>query len=841
MMSKNNIPLPDQDACCFPVSGSRSQPDLKRKGASSFLVWVLASTAFSCCAAQAADPKKQTRPVVHHNAGKAAPVVPVRSKAARARRATAREALESESMQVTAHHVPHGAVTTVSSEALADAVPGTNPLKVLARQPGVMFQSDDPQGMDTWSTQFYMHGFLQNQIGMTLDGIPLGDQEFHTFNGLNSVNAISAENVGRMDVSMGAGAESVASTSNLGGAVEYVSSDPKHKAGGLASQTFGSNSGFHTFLRMDSGDLNKSGTRFYVSYMRNSQDKWKGGGDQFGQQVNAKFVQPIGERSSISSFFDYNLTQSYLYQDMSFDMLKNGGYGIDNFYGTPNAYKKAYLSALSANGLPGGALPAGYSKMSDPWDASYYDGALVERDYLGGLKANLALTDRLRWESVVYGHGQYLRGTWANPYVSSPNGAPLIDQATVTHSQRFGFTSALHYQIAHNDISGGVWYENFHTDVGRFGYQEPLLSDVESGKAKPVNSVGELPDPYATLWGQNLNSNSFTAFVQDTYHVLPNLSLHFGFKSLLQTVRGGQYANDESYTGVGQIAGGSITTAKAFLPHISGDWHFLKHHELYFDIAENVKSYPVQAFKEGASPFSVSQSAYNQLLQNGGLKPETDWNFAVGYRFTHKYALASVHAYRTNFHNRLQQVTSGSIVNPVSTVANVGGVTMNGVDAGLTLMPVKGLSLYNSISYNHATYDNNVTEAGTTYHIKGQQIVAYPRFMYKASLAYEWRNFSAHLDTQFLGTRNYSYTGDMKIPSYWIETLGARYRFGNLGKYSRSLDFVQNLTFEFNVYNLTNTKYISTMGETGVPMSGDYQSFLVGAPRQYYGTLKAEF
>lgn len=204
-MSKNNIPSPDQDACCFPVSGSRSQPDLKRKGASSFLVWVLASTAFSCCAAQAADPKKQTRPVVHHNPGKAAPVAPVRSKAARARRATAREALESESMQVTAHHVPHGAVTTVSSEALADAVPGTNPLKVLARQPGVMFQSDDPQGMDTWSTQFYMHGFLQNQIGMTLDGIPLGDQEFHTFNGLNSVNAISAENVGRMDVSMGAG------------------------------------------------------------------------------------------------------------------------------------------------------------------------------------------------------------------------------------------------------------------------------------------------------------------------------------------------------------------------------------------------------------------------------------------------------------------------------------------------------------------------------------------------------------------------------------------------------------------------------------------------------------
>lgn len=64
------------------------------------------------------------------------------------------------------------------------------------------------------------------------------------------------------------------------------------------------------------------------------------GGDQFGQQVNAKFVQPIGERSSISSFFDYNLTQSYLYQDMSFDMLKNGGYGIDNFTARPTPIRK---------------------------------------------------------------------------------------------------------------------------------------------------------------------------------------------------------------------------------------------------------------------------------------------------------------------------------------------------------------------------------------------------------------------------------------------------------------------------------------------------------------------
>ncbi|MBB2202123.1 TonB-dependent receptor [Gluconacetobacter tumulisoli] len=748
-------------------------------------------------------------------------------------------AVDAEAIDAVGHHIAHGTQNVISADMLARAVPGTNPLQVLATQPGVSFVSDDPQGLNTWSNQFYMHGFMQNQIGMTLDGIPLGDQQYHSYNGLNSIAAISSENVGRMDVSMSAGAESIASTSNLGGSVEYYSSDPKMKGGATIAQTFGSNDMFHTYIRGDSGALNQSGTRFYVSYMRNDTNKWKGGGNMFMQQVNAKFLQPIGESSKFSMYFDWSDLDQYAYQDMSFDMLKNGGYRIDNFVGTPNAYAKAYNSALNANGL-GGSLPPGYSKMSDPWDASYYDGATVERDYLGGANLDLLLTDRLRWVSVVYGQGEYGRGTWASPYMSSPSGAPLIDQITVPKTQRFGFSSSLHYDIAHNHIRGGIWYENYHVDVGRYAYNEPVL-----GQGEPINSLGSLPLPFATLWAQTFNSNSFTAFVQDTYNVLPNVALHFGFKSQLQTVTAGQTGNLPSYTGTDAIAAGSVTTAKAFLPHISGDWHFLRHNELFFDVSENVQSFPIAGYKQGPSPFAVTQSAYNQMQANGGLKPQTDWNYAVGYRYNDRYVQASLYAYHTDFSNRMQQITSGSITNPVSTVANVGSVTMNGVDAGLTITPITGLALYNSISYDHATYGDNLTQISggqaTTYALKGQQVVNYPRFMYKASLSYRWRHADVHVDTNYMGTRNFSYTGDMRTPGYWLESLGARYHFGDMGKYNRTFGFMKNLTFEFNVYNLTNTKYIATTGENGNPMMGDYQSFLVGAPRQYYGTLRAEF
>jgi iron complex outermembrane receptor protein len=44
-----------------------------------------------------------------------------------------------------------------------------------------------------------------------------------------------------------------------------------------------------------------------------------------------------------------------------------------------------------------------------------------------------------------------------------------------------------------------------------------------------------------------------------------------------------------------------------------------------------------------------------------------------------------------------------------------------------------------------------------------------------------------------------------------------------------------------DVYNLANARYISITGETGNPLSGDYQTFQIGAPRMIYASLKANF
>jgi iron complex outermembrane receptor protein len=63
------------------------------------------------------------------------------------------------------------------------------------------------------------------------------------------------------------------------------------------------------------------------------------------------------------------------------------------------------------------------------------------------------------------------------------------------------------------------------------------------------------------------------------------------------------------------------------------------------------------------------------------------------------------------------------------------------------------------------------------------------------------------------------------------------YRFTDLG-------FVKDLTLQGSVTNATDELYISTIGSNGfvnADPSGTTQTLLVGAPQQYFVTLKARF
>ncbi|MBB2169427.1 TonB-dependent receptor [Gluconacetobacter aggeris] len=712
-------------------------------------------------------------------------------------------------------------MTSVTRTMMQQSVPGTSPLKVLSQLPGVLYQSADPFGAYEYSSQMFMRGFNQSQLGFTLDDIPLGDQQFNNYNGLSVTRSIISDDVGGVDVSQGAGAIDVASTSNLGGAIQIRSIDPSHVRGGTVAQTFGSNSTMRTYARFESGDLNPTGTRFYVAYARLNGNLWKGGGYDHSDQVNAKLVQPLARGSSLKLFFDWSSIQQFDYQDMTKNWLNTVGPNLANYY--PD-YTAAYNAAR-------GTYPAPLQKTNDPFDAAYYAGTANRTDYLGGLTLDENLSETLNWKTTLYGHANNGYSTWTTPYMPSPNGAPLSQRIQTPNVARGGFQSAVTWKIARHAVNAGVWYEYGNFNEGRYFSEAPLLGQGTLGNPTtgfPADKV------FATAWQEAFSTRTFVFHLQDTYKVTDNLTINAGFKSMIVNSGNSVPTQDGTINGT-RVAQGHLEASNAFLPQVSANWRFLPHNELFFDVSHNMRTFPLDGYgtNVSATPWTASQASF-QATRNT-LKPETDWVYEGGYRYTSPLISALASLYRVNFSNRLQLITSQAGINPVTAVQNVGGVTTNGAEASVTLRPVRGLSIYNSFSYAHSTYDQNVMTATGPQPTRGKLVPNYPQFMYKGNISYAIGNFDAHVDGTYLSRRELTYTNDLRVPGYFLMNFGMRYHFGQVGPF-------KGLTASFNVYNLTNKTYIATTNELGNNfVNTDFNYFLMGAPRQFFGTVSADF
>src|SRR5580704_9907059 len=129
-----------------------------------------------------------------------------------------------EELVVTATQATRSAVS-ISGAETQKVLPGLSPLKAIEALPGVVFETADPWGNNEQNESLFVHGFATQQLGYTMDHVPLGDQQYGNYNGLSVSRALTSENVDHVVLASGAGGLGVASTSNLGGAIETFSLD----------------------------------------------------------------------------------------------------------------------------------------------------------------------------------------------------------------------------------------------------------------------------------------------------------------------------------------------------------------------------------------------------------------------------------------------------------------------------------------------------------------------------------------------------------------------------------------------------------------------------------------
>jgi len=733
---------------------------------------------------------------------------------------------------------------SIDNTSMLEAAPGTSPIEVLSRLPSVSVTTADPYGTYEWALRISVRGFNQNQLGFTLDDVPLGDMSYGNLNGLHISRALVNENMGRTVLSQGTGALETASNSNLGGTVQFYSADPLDKRGFDIHQTFGSFNGMRTFGRFDSGTLGGR-TRFYIDGVYQRADKWKGHGD-IGQnyyQFNTKLTTQVGSKGLFTFFADYSNRREVDYQDLNKVWTKKLGYNWDNY----GDWGKSIQAAFAYDGI--GNYPSPVSSLAaneDQVDAAYYGGSGLRKDFLTYVSYKTAITNHLMWKTTLYGHTNNGRGLWFTPYLPTYDASytpvsPISLRTSEYGIARGGFVTSLAYESGRNKVEGGVWFEDESFDLARKFYSTSVAS--------PLHSLYDFPsNPFYTQWAFTFKTTVYQIHVQDAFKINNALTVSAGFKTQ-ETNTDGKL--NSFNTGLPLLAPtataanysqGSLQSGKPFLPQFGANWKINKSNEIFADVAYNVRAYQAGGPGFGNSPWGTNQTGFEYLKHH--LNPETSWSEEVGYRIFGSKGIAQANYFHVNFNDRLLAIQQGpSIAGAASLLSNVGGVTTNGFDASGTIQLSPQFSFYNAVTWSKSTYDSDVVTTNSsgvasTILTKGKVTVDSPEFLYKDELEYNTHGFNAHIGADYMGRRYFTYTNDNSVDGRFLADFGTSYTREQLGIFSA-------LKLQLNIYNLASAKYYSTVGTNGFiasdPTSVNNNTLQVGAPRTVVGTFSLKF
>ncbi len=716
-------------------------------------------------------------------------------------------------------------VSEISGADIKLTVAGGSPFVAIQKLPGVNFQSADPFGVYEWSTRITLRGFNQNQLGFTLDGVPLGDMSYGNTNGLHISRAIIADNIGRTRVSQGAGALGTASVSNLGGTIEFSSRAPQDKAGIAANATYGDSNTLRLFGTLDTGDL--SGFKAYISAAHIDAEKWKGFGTQRSTQVNAKGVLDLGGKGSFTAFVNFSDRKENDYHDFSNEMLGRLGPFWDNISNNfPLAVQIATIGANRgdtgvtppANTL-GTVFPAPFRSVDD----AYYDAAGLRRDFLAGARLEGELTTGIKAGLQGYYHNNKGQGSWITPYRASPGGVPLSFRTTEYTVDRWGVIGDISADIATHNVKLTAWYEQNDFEQARRFYTLGTSNTV------PVTSaITYQGNPFFTQWNNRYRTHIFQYSAQDTFETGSDVSISWGFKGQSVSLT----ANALNPV-PGPLALGHIKAEDLFLPQVGILWKVDDNNEFFAGFTENQRGF-VGAATTG--PFASSAAGFAVLRDQ--LKPEKSNTFEAGFRFGQGGVRGVVSAYLVNFSNRILAIPQGpGIVGNAPIQSNVGDVRSLGAELGLTWQPVKAVTITASYAYNENTYQDDVVNAAgvVVQAIRGRTVVDSPRHIGNLEIAYDDGSLYGRANANAMSKRFFTFSNDQSVGGRVVVDGKIGYRITSDNRW------LNGLAIEGTVTNLLDRRYVVTIGSNGFGFAGDNQTLLPAPPRQFFITLRKDF
>lgn len=214
-------------------------------------------------------------------------------------------------------------VSTISAQAIAEVPITADYTQIINSTPGVNSASYDGFGL-TDSSSYTIRGFNASEIGVTLDGVPVNDAGDYIPYASEYGEARNYESI---TVSPGSADLDMPDLGAVGGHISFITKTPTQNFNIFAGQTFGSNDARSTYIRINTGDTGP--VRSWISISDDSDDKWRGAGQDRIHRIQAKSVWTIDANNSVTANFNYNHEENYFYMPLTKAQVTQYGYYYD--------------------------------------------------------------------------------------------------------------------------------------------------------------------------------------------------------------------------------------------------------------------------------------------------------------------------------------------------------------------------------------------------------------------------------------------------------------------------------------------------------------------------------
>ncbi len=708
-------------------------------------------------------------------------------------------------------------------------------LSVIDNLPGIFVSEGGVLGSDDWSTTLSIRGFTvglsEQQIGMTIDGLPNGNSNYG--GGAKANRYIDSENLMRAEVSQGTA--DIASPSNeaLGGTINFVTSDPEEEQRFWASISMGENNAQRYFFRYDTGEF-AEGTSAYFSYSNQSNDAWIGdAGGTTRDHFAAKIVSEQDEwkftgRLSWDDTHENNYQRISLAQfeeDPDWDRLTDTITGIpyiDQVYrpawGTLRENWFAYVKAeYKGENLDFSISPyfhknSGRGDWAPPYMNIITGGDVQENGtvYGGSVAASYVYSDSNGnplapiagcTATLTFPYGG---GAPANNPACYADGA--VPNASYRHThygkKRYGATADAAYRLGDiNTIRVGAWWENSDRDEWRDWHRI-----IDPNVGIEFDNVA-----YWRQYDRSFETETLMLYAEDTVE-LGALTLRGGVKKYyVDLTRTDNFGNEAD---MGLESNSDILFTAGAIFNVTDDF------EIFGGFAQNFA-----AIKDGVIEGRASETNPNVP----DLEGETADNFDVGFRYSNDWLRATVTGYYVKFNNRITFVSAGDPVDGVDyleegegTYLNVGGIESKGIEASVSINFAQYWNLYSSLTLNDSQYTETTAEV-----VEGNKVALAPEFQLVGTLSYYKDGVRAGVSAKHVGERYGDFGNTQELPSFTLVDAWVGYSLDE-----GVIPGIQGIDVSLNVSNLTNKNYLG---------GGTPGSYFLGADRQVMANLSLKF